>query len=155
MLQAAVAAANVDPGVILLPAGTYVLSRPLAVTSCGVVLRGEGVSGPEGSCAGCRHDSCEQGSAVGWTAAEAEPWQKVLVSAAIRCPALGQSALAGIVSTRGKGLLFMQEDKTRVLIRKSLTDIFGGGWTANSAGALLMFQPICGRHCTPQRVCQA
>lgn len=42
--QAAVAAANVDPGPILLPAGTYLLSRPLAILSSNVTLRGEGVS---------------------------------------------------------------------------------------------------------------
>ncbi|PSC69036.1 band 7 [Micractinium conductrix] len=43
-LQAAVKAANAGPtgGVILLPAGTYVLNRPLTVLRGGVVLRGEG-----------------------------------------------------------------------------------------------------------------
>ncbi|PRW20375.1 40S ribosomal S7 isoform A [Chlorella sorokiniana] len=41
-LQAAVAAANAEPGIIQLPAGTYRLSRPLVVTGSGVVLRGEG-----------------------------------------------------------------------------------------------------------------
>ncbi|KAL4458163.1 hypothetical protein ABPG75_013028 [Micractinium tetrahymenae] len=40
--QSAVAAANKQPGVIQLPAGTYRLSRPLTITSAGVVLRGEG-----------------------------------------------------------------------------------------------------------------
>ena len=38
------AAANTDPGVIQLAAGTYRLSRPLVITRSGVVLRGEGVS---------------------------------------------------------------------------------------------------------------
>lgn len=41
-LQAAVTAACKQPGVVLLPAGTYRLSRPLTITSNGVVLRGEG-----------------------------------------------------------------------------------------------------------------
>lgn len=43
-LQAAVKAANADPGVIQLPAGTYRLTAPLVITSSGVVLRGDGVS---------------------------------------------------------------------------------------------------------------
>ncbi len=38
------AAANAEPGVIQLVAGTYRLSRPLVITSSGVVLRGAGVS---------------------------------------------------------------------------------------------------------------
>lgn len=44
-LQAAMAAANAKPGVVLLPAGTYRLSQPLNITASGVVIRGEGVSG--------------------------------------------------------------------------------------------------------------
>ena len=36
-------AANTQPGVIQLAAGTYRLSRPLVVTGSGVVLRGDGV----------------------------------------------------------------------------------------------------------------
>ena len=42
-LQAAIAAANAAPGVVLLPAGTYRLARPLEVTASGVVIRGDGV----------------------------------------------------------------------------------------------------------------
>ncbi|KAL4419397.1 hypothetical protein ABPG77_003371 [Micractinium sp. CCAP 211/92] len=41
-LQAAVAAANSQPGVMYLPAGSYLLSKPLAVLSSGVVIRGAG-----------------------------------------------------------------------------------------------------------------
>ncbi len=43
-MQAAVAAANSQPGVMYLPAGSYLLSKPLAVLSSGVVIRGAGVS---------------------------------------------------------------------------------------------------------------
>ena len=48
-LQAAVAAANAKPGVVLLPAGTYLLSAPLVVTSGKVVIRGAGVSSGGGA----------------------------------------------------------------------------------------------------------
>lgn len=43
-LQRAVAAANANPqgGVIYLPAGTYVLRKPLVITQTKVVLRGDG-----------------------------------------------------------------------------------------------------------------
>lgn len=47
-LQAAIAAANAEPGVVYLPAGTYRLEQPLEVTSSGVVIRGAGVSGRAG-----------------------------------------------------------------------------------------------------------
>ncbi|KAL4852785.1 hypothetical protein ACK3TF_006150 [Chlorella vulgaris] len=42
-LLAAVAAANVAPGVVFLPAGSYLLSRPLVITTSNVTLRGEGM----------------------------------------------------------------------------------------------------------------
>ena len=47
-VQRAVAAAKQNPkgGVVLLPAGTYVLMRPLTILRAGVVLRGAGVSLP-------------------------------------------------------------------------------------------------------------
>ena len=43
-VQAVVDAANASPGggVILLPAGTYILKEPLVVNRSGVVFRGEG-----------------------------------------------------------------------------------------------------------------
>ena len=51
-LQDAVAAANEEPGVVMLPAGMYRLTAPLEVTRGGVVLRGAGVRQAGGSGAG-------------------------------------------------------------------------------------------------------
>lgn len=55
-LAAALAAAHADPaggGVVLLPAGTYVLRQPLRISRSGIVLRGEGVSA-------CLDSSCRR-----------------------------------------------------------------------------------------------
>lgn len=42
-VQAAIAAASRQPGVVLLPAGIYRISMPLTIAASGVVLRGAGV----------------------------------------------------------------------------------------------------------------
>lgn len=43
-VQDAVEAANSSPGVVFLPAGTYLITAPLVITGSNVTLRGEGVS---------------------------------------------------------------------------------------------------------------
>ncbi len=53
-LQDALEAANSSPGVVFLPAGTYLITAPLVITGSNVTLRGEGVSSPSASrCAAC------------------------------------------------------------------------------------------------------
>ena len=44
LLQDALEAANSSPGVVFLPAGTYLITAPLVITGSNVTLRGEGVS---------------------------------------------------------------------------------------------------------------
>lgn len=82
--QAAVEAANKSPGLIQLPAGTYRLSKPLVITSSGVVLRGEGVSGRAGGLLLCiRKGAMRVCGGVGARAAEATAAHQRISSACV------------------------------------------------------------------------
>lgn len=138
MPQAAVEAANSEPGVIQLAAGTYRLSRPLVITRSGVVLRGDGVRALAGERLFLRplqQQVCGR-------------WLPALRAAHLLRPAPQTVPVAGCPhSLRANPppdsrlpaslVSLLQEGETKILIDRSLADVYNATWTLDGSGELL------------------
>lgn len=121
--QAAIRAANSDPGVVFFPPGVYRLTRPLQVTSSSVVIRGAGVR----SC--CRSHStglcCLRLPGTAMAGRHCLP----------ACPALWrQQPPPHCCFCRCTLFVSVQEGSTVIFVPLALADVFPGTWTARPDG---------------------
>jgi len=137
--QAAVAAANSQPGVVYLPAGTYRLTQPLLVTTSGVVIRGAGVSGR--ALAVALYSLHLAGCLLHCFALHCVE-VPVLLLPSQRLLLLGPGSSPPLLSPHSclpSCFPSLQEGSTRIAIPHSLSEVYPGSWAVDSQGACRCF----------------